>query len=508
MKKYFAYIRVSTPKQGVKGVSLQEQRADIVAFAKKHDLQVTDWFEERQSAAKAGRAIFRDIIRRLNNGEADGLIIHKIDRSARNLRDWGDIGFLIDNGVNVQVAVESFDLLETRGGRLQADIQAVVAADYSRNLRHETLKGQRGRLKQGLTPWSAPRGYLNNGGGKPKTIDPVVGPLVKQAFELYSTGRYSLDQLRQEMRHRGLTASNGNKLALDAISKLLNNPFYCGVILVRSTGQSYKGVHEPLVSKRLFSQVQDVLSGKRIKKETKHSYHYRRAFKCALCGYSLIGEKQKGHVYYRCHTKTCPTKCVREDVLTGHLQDIFSQVVVSEELIDLLGISLSKETGQTEKYQEEAKENIRLQVVNAEGRIERLTDLFIDGQIAKEVFDTKRNKLILQLGSLKEKLESIGNTRQPTEFLVQFLEQAKGTISSRNSESNEFSRSFLISITSNRTVSPESVDMSISYPWSLMLHTRELTKCAHDQNSPRTIRGVVLKMLEEINGHIPPEQKP
>jgi DNA invertase Pin-like site-specific DNA recombinase len=57
---------------------------------------------------------------------------------------------------------ESIDL-QSRGGRLSADIQAVVASDYIRNLREECIKGLYGRLKQGLYPWGAPVGYLNMG---------------------------------------------------------------------------------------------------------------------------------------------------------------------------------------------------------------------------------------------------------------------------------------------------------------------------------------------------------
>src|SRR5258708_29492584 len=102
----------------------------------------------------------------LRKGAAAGVIIHKIDRSARNLKDWADLGDLIDSGVAVHFANESLDL-NSRGGRLSADLQAVVAADYIRNLREEARKGFYGRLKQGLLPMPAPVGYLNAGKGQP-----------------------------------------------------------------------------------------------------------------------------------------------------------------------------------------------------------------------------------------------------------------------------------------------------------------------------------------------------
>jgi len=87
------------------------------------------------------------MLKGLGSGDVNGVIIHKIDRSARNLRDWADLGELIDAGVLVHFANESLDL-HSRGGRLPADIQAVVAADYVRNLREETRKGLYGRLRE------------------------------------------------------------------------------------------------------------------------------------------------------------------------------------------------------------------------------------------------------------------------------------------------------------------------------------------------------------------------
>src|SRR5206468_10057168 len=184
VRKFFGYARVSTVKQGEHGVSLQEQRDAVARYAERYGLDIITWFEERQTAAKRGRSIFNRMLKLLTQGKADGVIIHKIDRSARNLKDWADLGELIDQGIEVHFANESVDL-HSRGGRLSADIQAVVAADYIRNLREEVRKGFYGRLKQGLYPLPAPLGYLDRGKGKPKALDPVRAPLVKAAFELY-----------------------------------------------------------------------------------------------------------------------------------------------------------------------------------------------------------------------------------------------------------------------------------------------------------------------------------
>ena len=88
MKQYFAYIRVSTPRQGQTGVSLPAQRDAIIRYAQKHRLSISTWFEEKQTAAKYGRPVFNQMLGSLKKHRARRIIIHKIDRSARNLKDW------------------------------------------------------------------------------------------------------------------------------------------------------------------------------------------------------------------------------------------------------------------------------------------------------------------------------------------------------------------------------------------------------------------------------------
>src|SRR5437899_12637648 len=87
MKKFLGYTRVSTAKQGERGVSLQEQHDAIAGYAERHGLEIASWFEERETAAKRGRAVFNHVLKLLGEEKAHGVIIHKIDRSARNLKD-------------------------------------------------------------------------------------------------------------------------------------------------------------------------------------------------------------------------------------------------------------------------------------------------------------------------------------------------------------------------------------------------------------------------------------
>lgn len=321
MPGFFAYIRVSTPKQGEHGVSLQEQKDAILRHAERHGLSIARWFEERETAAKRGRPIFSEMVRLLRAGKASGVLIHKIDRSARNLKDWAEIGELIDAGVSVQFVNEALDLAST-GGRLAADVQAVVAAHYIRNLREECIKGFLGRLKQGLFPLRAPIGYLDCGGGQPKTIDPKKGPLVRRLFERYATGTVGLHALAEEADRIGLRGHGGSRLSFTSVAKMLRNPFYVGILAIKKRGETFPGVHEPLVPVGLFNRVGEIMDGKRVRGIRRHAYRFRRLFRCKNCDRSLLASRHKSHVYYRCATPSCPTTCQREERLDRAFRDL------------------------------------------------------------------------------------------------------------------------------------------------------------------------------------------
>ena len=240
------YSRSLMAKQGTQGVSLQEQRDSILRYAERNQFPITLWLEEMETAAKQGRnGTAWGTLWLLRSGKARGIILHKLDRGARNLRDWAAIAELSDQGVEVHFVNEGLDL-QSRGGRLSADIQAVVAADYIRNLREETRKGFYGRLKQGLYPLRAPIGYLDQGKGNAKTIDPIMGPLVRKAFELYGTGRHSLATLGVELHRLGLRNHHGGEVSRNGLSILLNNSFYIGLIHIQKTDENFVGVHQRL----------------------------------------------------------------------------------------------------------------------------------------------------------------------------------------------------------------------------------------------------------------------
>jgi len=510
MQGYIGYIRVSTVKQGTKGVSLQEQRDAILRYAERNGFEIVLWLEEMETAAKHGRPVFNQALKLLRSGGAKGIILHKLDRGARNLRDWTAISELSDQGVEIHFVSESLDL-QSRGGRLSADIQAVVSADYIRNLREETRKGFYGRLKQGLYPLNAPTGYLDQGKGKAKTIDPVKGPLVRQAFELYSTAQFKLETLGDELYRLGLRNHNGGRISLSGLSLILNNPFYFGLIRIRKTNETFAGIHEPIIGKALFDRVQAVLSGKVNARTQRHDFEFRRLLACATCRYSLIGERQKGHVYYRCHTPDCPKTSVREEPVRARLVEYFERLRPIEDEKEYIKEWIARRRATWKERREDEARSINLRLGQVKERMNRLTDAYLDQVLDKTMFEERKTTLLHDQKALEESLSAVTRADHGTpDRLQEYLELALNAWQSHQTGFPPERRALVRNLTSNLEVSGKNVDFKPSN-WAMQIANRSKTSsCAPHRYRPRTLDiprtwNRILKGLAEMNerGELP-----
>lgn len=498
MRKYFGYVRVSTTKQGEQGSSLQEQRAAIEAYAARHHLKIVEWFEEQETAASQGRPVFGRMLKAIERALAHGVIIHKIDRGARNLKDWAHIGELIDRGVEMHFAHESLDLM-SRSGRLSADILAVVASDYIRNLREEVRKGFYGRLKQGIYPLGAPLGYLDQGGGKPKAVDPIKGPLIHQTFTFYATGLWTLHTLRDEMHDRGLTTRSGKKLSVSSLSTILNNPFYCGIIKLRKTGEVFEGIHEPIIDPPLFKDVAEVLAGRTPRRGARRSYRYQRMIRCALCRASLTPERQKGHIYYRCHTRTCIGTSLREERIDAQLADAIRPLhFTSDELrayeADIL--LLIQDSASAMPRQRDA---LQLNLSAVDDRLRRTTDAYIDGTIDKETYISRKEELLTSQMEFRARIAGLGAgteaLRQRAQHVFELLRALQSIMVSA---SDQRLREMLADTTSNLSAAGKTLTVVWRNPFAKLRKQLTFQLGALDRGDLRTLtKAEMLKIFTD-----------
>jgi hypothetical protein len=364
----------------------------------------------------------------------------------------------------------------------------VVAADYIRNLREETIKGLRGRLKQGLYPWGAPIGYLDTGGGNRKEIDPVKGPLVRELFEKYATGEYTLKSLLQFAKQRGLTNRYNKPISMTGLSTILNNPFYTGIIYIKRMNETFPGKHEPIIDQDTFNTVERVLSGKTTKGNGKHDHSFRRMISCSGCMRSLIGERQKGRVYYRCHQ--CKGVSIREDSIEESIASVLSPFQLCEhELAEVEAVRKEISENDREILQAE-KSALTIERQSLETRLSVLTDALLDGTIDKELFLIKKKQLVSQIQVVREKLSTISGGMSKKQLVIdKHLELYKTAYLNYENGNPSQRRKLLREITSNRLAHGKNLEIELFSPFKELCEAKKASSCAHCQGWSRTFSG-------------------
>ena len=106
------YTRVSSPK----GQKTDSQRAELEAWRKRQRLKAVRWFEDRDSATNLQRKAFQQLQAAIFNGEIETVVVWKLDRLARSLKDG--INILADwckHDVRVIAITQQIDLSGTVG---------------------------------------------------------------------------------------------------------------------------------------------------------------------------------------------------------------------------------------------------------------------------------------------------------------------------------------------------------------------------------------------------------
>ena len=127
MTKAIGYTRVSTQEQATSGISLDAQAEKIRAYASLYDIELVDIVTDAGVSAKSlDRNGLRSALQMLDNGEADAILIFKLDRLTRSVTDWN---ILIDQYFTGKALLSVSDQIDTRtaAGRLCLNVLMSVA---------------------------------------------------------------------------------------------------------------------------------------------------------------------------------------------------------------------------------------------------------------------------------------------------------------------------------------------------------------------------------------------
>lgn len=178
------------------GLSIPAQREACVRHIRDQGWTLVDEYSDRgESARSADRPQLQAMLARIEaDRDIGAVVVHKIDRLARNMEDHVAIRAALRRR-DVALASVTENLEETASGRLVEGIHALMAEFYSSNLSSEIRKCMSQKAKMGGWPHQAPLGYRNVpesiGGRQVAHIvgDPDRAPLIRLTFELYARRR-------------------------------------------------------------------------------------------------------------------------------------------------------------------------------------------------------------------------------------------------------------------------------------------------------------------------------
>ncbi len=313
------YVRVSSAEQ-VEGTSLDTQEAACRDYARRHNLVVSKVFVEQGESAKyADRTqllALLDYCKTKSHG-VSVLLVWKIDRLARNVEDHFAIkAALRRHGVSVSSVTEP--IAADANGRLLETILAGFAA-FDNDVRAvRTVQGLKARLREGISPWKPPIGYLAPKNGKktqPDRPDPVRFEPLQKAWALVTTGLYKQSEIVRQLRQWGVVGYHGKPFSSQALHKMLVNPFYVGILRDPWSGEEHRGRHVPMVSARDFAAVQRTLHrrGPHMSAKAAHPAFPLRGFvKCPTCSQRMTAAWAQGrrrrYPYYNCYSRSCSTR--------------------------------------------------------------------------------------------------------------------------------------------------------------------------------------------------------
>lgn len=452
-RRAVSYLRVSTKDQAsrgglAEGLSIPAQRGAITAKARAIGAEILMEFAD---AGESGRSVDRpqlqEMLHYLRNNNVDVVIVHKIDRLARNRADDVTINLAIRQaGAQLVSVTENVD--ETPQGQLVHGIFSAVADFYSANLAQEVLKGMEQKVRNGGSIGRAPVGYINvrttiNGReARQVAIDPERADHVRWAFDTYATNPdMTLSRLTTLLQDRGLTLRATAKQPERPVQrshthKMLTNCFYVGRTRLR--GVEYPGNHEPLINERTFQQVQDRLATNRGSgnRERKHLHYLSGSLYCGRCRSRLVYTINRGrhgglYEYYACSGRQMKkTDCDAPHFAVARIEEAVALVwdaehaawqthavpAVHEELVQHLR-ALREESGRNTSL-------IQRRIDNVQRDRHKWAESAMDGIVPADIAREKQAQLARQLVSLTAELASLEAAGVDTEAtLNQLIDQ-------------------------------------------------------------------------------------
>ena len=287
------YIRVSTEEQVKEGYSISAQKQRLKAFCIAQDWTVSGMYvDEGISAKDMNRPQLQQMIKDIENGVIDCVLVYRLDRLTRSVRD---LYLLLDTfdkyDCKFKSATEVYDTT-TAMGRMFITIVAALAQWERENLGERLRMGTYEKVSQGKYAHNIrPFGYDLDLKTSKLTIREDEAKTVRLIVDLYLNKGMGAHRICKHLNERGIGTRDGNAWSDGTLMPLLKNPLYMGTI--RWADLLVKDSVPAIIDEETWNKIQKTIDKRRVTPANviANDYFFSGKVKCPNCGNPLVGNK-------------------------------------------------------------------------------------------------------------------------------------------------------------------------------------------------------------------------
>ena len=256
----------------------------------------------------------------------------------------------------------------------------------------------------------------------------------------------------------------------------MRNKAYLG--LTKHYNEYFPGSFAPILSSDLFEAVQKRFQERSHPRKTKkgHNFPFTGLFHC-VCGSMITAQWCTGKMggryrYYRCTKKKgkCDQKYLREDLLVLQLKEQLQKISLPDDWTDYMLRKTDEWNNEVKVSSGSLLEQIKKNERETEQKLDELVTLYLDGDIPKENYLSKKNELLKQKVSLTQRKESARAERKNwVEPLREWILDMKKATQLQSSDNFFEIRDYFKKTGTNQQLRDKSVSISFCPPTEFAL---------------------------------------